>query len=81
MSKTPAQWAEDWKRSLHPFNDITAGLAVVIQQAMAQAVEEFREKAENEIDATVIGILAKKIVKAVIRALPNPYQSKDAKQC
>ena len=64
MSKTPEQWADYWP---------TEPMSIVMAKAMAQAVEEFREKAVAHCVAAGEVQIAQDI-----RALPNPYQSNKA---
>jgi hypothetical protein len=85
MSKTPEQWADYYQRG-----NPTDPLVVIIQQAMAQAVEEFREMAVQPFNKQAERLrkederlnaleIAEQLRYAdAICALPNPYQSKGA---
>jgi hypothetical protein len=75
MNKTPSEWADYYQRG-----NSTDPLAVIINAAMAQAVEEFKGMAvalfEDEVDFGSDGAEYSLNLDKRIRALPNPYQSK-----
>jgi hypothetical protein len=84
MSKTPEQFAHDFfdrEQITITGNPELAqsSLKNDFMHAMAQAVEEFREKAavwfESKNDSNPHVNLNNKQTAAAIRALPNPYQS------
>ena len=93
MSKTHEQWADIFAHeTLHSwmlkgYPNLHAEIKDALLFAMAQAVEEFREKAAQNCEAAaehhqklgmVQAVVAEQNRAEDIRALPNPYQSKDA---